>query len=180
MVKNLPSPGLDPWVGGIPWRRKWLPLQYSCLENPMDRRAWWATVHGVTKSQTRLKRLSTHAHIAIWGLPRWSSAKEPSCQYRRCRRCRFNPWVRKIPWRGGMAIHSSILAWESYGQRSLVGTVHRVTNSWTQLKQLSTHACMQIAICVISSRVLISLRLLWSMAIILLPHFIFSLTWISY
>ena len=32
------------------------PLQYSCLENPMDR-AWWAAVHGVTKSQTRLKRL---------------------------------------------------------------------------------------------------------------------------
>ena len=30
------------------------PLQYSCLENPMDRGAWWATVHGVTKSQTRL------------------------------------------------------------------------------------------------------------------------------
>ena len=31
------------------------PLQYSCLENPMDRGAWKATVHGVTKSQTRLK-----------------------------------------------------------------------------------------------------------------------------
>ena len=29
-------------------------LQYSCLENPMDRRAWWATVHGVTQSQTQL------------------------------------------------------------------------------------------------------------------------------
>ena len=31
------------------------PLQYSCLENPMDRGAWWVTVHGVTKIQTRLK-----------------------------------------------------------------------------------------------------------------------------
>ena len=30
------------------------PLQYSCLENPMDGGAWWATVHGVAKSQTRL------------------------------------------------------------------------------------------------------------------------------
>ena len=30
------------------------PLQYSCLENPMDRGAWWATVHGVVKSRTRL------------------------------------------------------------------------------------------------------------------------------
>ena len=34
------------------------PLQYSCLENPMDRGAWWATVHVVTKSQTELQRLS--------------------------------------------------------------------------------------------------------------------------
>ena len=34
------------------------PLQYSCLENPMDRGAWRATVHGVTKSQTRLKHLN--------------------------------------------------------------------------------------------------------------------------
>ena len=33
-------------------------LQYSCLENPMDRGAWWATVHAVTKSGTRLKQLS--------------------------------------------------------------------------------------------------------------------------
>ena len=33
------------------------PLQYPCLENPMDRGAWWTTVHGVTKSQTRLKQL---------------------------------------------------------------------------------------------------------------------------
>ena len=36
------------------------PLQYSCLENPMDRRAWWA-IDGVTKSWTQLKRLSMHA-----------------------------------------------------------------------------------------------------------------------
>ena len=35
-------------------------LQYSCLENPKDRGAWWATVHGVTKSQMQL---SIHAHI---------------------------------------------------------------------------------------------------------------------
>ena len=39
------------------------PLQYSCLENLMDRGAWRATVHGVTKSQTRLKRLSRHTHL---------------------------------------------------------------------------------------------------------------------
>ena len=37
------------------------PLQYSCLENPMDRGPWWAMVHMVAKSQTRLQRLSTHS-----------------------------------------------------------------------------------------------------------------------
>ena len=48
---------LDPWVGKIPWR-KWQPTPV-CLENPMDRGAWWATVHGVAQSRTRLKQLST-------------------------------------------------------------------------------------------------------------------------
>ena len=42
-------PGFDPWVGKIPWRREWLPGQYSCLENPMDREAWWDPVHRVTE-----------------------------------------------------------------------------------------------------------------------------------
>ena len=37
-----------------PGEGKGNPLQYSCLENPMDRGAWWATVHGVAKSRTRL------------------------------------------------------------------------------------------------------------------------------
>ena len=45
------------------WRRKWQPLQYSCLENPVDRGAWWAAGHGVAQSWTRLKRLSMHACI---------------------------------------------------------------------------------------------------------------------
>ena len=39
------------------------PLQYCCLENPMDRGAWWVTVHRIAKSQTRLKRLNTHVWI---------------------------------------------------------------------------------------------------------------------
>ena len=41
-------------------------LHYSCLENPMDREAWWATVHKVTKSQTWLKWLSTHTQNATY------------------------------------------------------------------------------------------------------------------
>ena len=43
--------GSDPQVWEIPWEGNGNPLQYSCLENPMDRRAWWVTVHGVQKSQ---------------------------------------------------------------------------------------------------------------------------------
>ena len=39
------------------------PLQYSCLENPLDRRAWWAAIYGVAQSQTLLKQLSMHASI---------------------------------------------------------------------------------------------------------------------
>ena len=38
------------------------PLQHSCLENPMDRGAWQATVHRTAQNRTRLKRLSTHTH----------------------------------------------------------------------------------------------------------------------
>ena len=43
----------NPWVGKIPWKRKWQPTPVFLLENPMDRGAWWATVHGVTKEQLR-------------------------------------------------------------------------------------------------------------------------------
>ena len=44
--------GLDPWIGDIPGEENGYPLQYSYLENPMDRGAWWVIVHGVTKNQT--------------------------------------------------------------------------------------------------------------------------------
>ena len=46
--------GSIPGSGRFPGEGNGNPLQYSCLENPMDRGAWWATVHGVAKSQTRL------------------------------------------------------------------------------------------------------------------------------
>ena len=52
-VKNLLAvgkTGLDPWVGKIPRQGNGYPLQYSCLENSMDRGAWQATIPGVTNS----------------------------------------------------------------------------------------------------------------------------------
>ena len=68
VVKNLPAKAgdrkhrFDPWVRKIPWRKKCNPLQYSRLENSMDRGAWQATIHGAAKSWTRLKRLRTYTH----------------------------------------------------------------------------------------------------------------------
>ena len=53
--------GSIPGLGRSPGEGHGNPLWYSCLENPMDRGAWRTTVHRVTKSQTPLKRLSTHA-----------------------------------------------------------------------------------------------------------------------
>ena len=57
-------------------------LQYSCLENPMDGGAWWATIHGVSKSRTRLtdftftfhfhaleKEMATHSNVLAWRIP---------------------------------------------------------------------------------------------------------------
>ena len=46
---------LEPVIG----ERNGTPLQYSCLENPMDGGAWWAAVHGVARSRIRLKQLSS-------------------------------------------------------------------------------------------------------------------------
>ena len=50
----------DPWVRKTPWRRNGNPLQYSCKGNPMDRGAWWATVHGVTKQLHMNERLNNN------------------------------------------------------------------------------------------------------------------------
>ena len=49
---NAGDPGLIPGSGRSPGEGNGNPLQYSCLENPMDRGAWWATVHGVAESDT--------------------------------------------------------------------------------------------------------------------------------
>ena len=64
------------------WEGNGIPLQYSCLENPMDRGAWWAAVHGIAKSRTWLsdftftfhfyalgKKMATHSSVLAWRLP---------------------------------------------------------------------------------------------------------------
>ena len=69
------------------------PLQYSCLENPMDGGAWWAVVYGVAQSQTRLsdftftfhfnaleKEMATHSSVLAWRIP---GTGEPCCLWGR-------------------------------------------------------------------------------------------------
>ena len=69
------------------WETNGTPLQYSCLENPMDRGAWWAAVHGVAEGRTRLsdftftfhfhaleKEMATHSSVLAW---RISGTEEP-------------------------------------------------------------------------------------------------------
>ena len=73
VVKNPPANAGDirdigsiPGLGRSPGGGHGNPFQYSCLANPHGQRgAWWATVHKVTKSQTQLKRLSTHMHEMV-------------------------------------------------------------------------------------------------------------------
>ena len=73
---NAGDAGSNPGLGRSPGGGHGNPFQHSCLKNSMDRGAWRATAHGVTKSQTLLKRLSMHKlwlwnickfHILTWG-----------------------------------------------------------------------------------------------------------------
>ena len=90
------------------------PLQYSCLENPMDRGAWRATVHGVAKSHTRLKQLSTHAgtgnkvpHAVGQPSPQATAAESAAAT--------------RESWHAAIKTTPVLLPGKSHGQRSLVG-----------------------------------------------------------
>ena len=64
---NVGDLGSIPGLGRSPGERNVNPLQYSCLENPMDRGAWWATVHGVAKSRTQLSDLTSLTAVLLTG-----------------------------------------------------------------------------------------------------------------
>ena len=83
---HSPATGCFPAIfGGLQWNLgegKGTTLQYSCLENPVDGGAWWAAVHGISKSQTRLsdftftfhfhaleKEMATHSSVLAWRIP---------------------------------------------------------------------------------------------------------------
>ena len=91
------------------------PLQCSCLENPRDGRAWWASVYGVAQSRTRVRQLSSssssRACLVAQMVKRLPTMRET--------------WVQSLgqedPLEKEMATHSNILAWQFHGWRSLVG-----------------------------------------------------------
>ena len=94
------------------WRRKWQPTPVFLPGESRDGGAWWTAVSGVTQSQTQLKRFSSSSS---------SSGKEPPCQCRKCKRCRLNPWVWKIPWKRKWQSTPVFLSGKSHGQRSPAG-----------------------------------------------------------
>ena len=81
-VKNSPASAEDlrdmgsiPGLGRSPGGGQGSPLQYLCLENPIDRGVWWATVHGIAKSQTQLKQLSSHTRNNLESLAKICASK---------------------------------------------------------------------------------------------------------
>ena len=80
--------------------------------------------------------------LLLPGFPGDASGKEPTCQWSWHKRHGFNPWIRKISWRRAWHPTVVFLPGESCLDRGAWrATVHRVEQSWTQLKRLSTHTC---------------------------------------
>ena len=98
---NVEDPSSIPGLGRSPGGGNGNPLQYSVLGNPMDRGALWATVHGILKSQTGLKRLSSSSSRGREGLPWWLPMQEMG---------KVLSLGQEDPLEKEMAIHSSILA----------------------------------------------------------------------
>ena len=112
VVKNLPANAGDirdtgsiPGSGRSPRGGHGNPLQYSCLESPMNRWTWWADVHWVTKSWTWLKRLSMHAHISTSTRIKSCAAAAAGLQH---------PW-KSSEWKWG--IRYSVL-WEKLAEQA--------------------------------------------------------------
>ena len=124
--------------GGFPWEKGLLspqslsPKVHGLHWGPLD------VVHSVGFDKG----------IVTYGVPRWLSGKESSCQCRRYRRLGFDPWVGRIPWSRKWQPTPVVLPGRSHGQRSLMGYGPWGHNkSWTRLKRLNSSvdivACIQ-------------------------------------
>ena len=151
-------------MGGVPhfegqaenWRTgtvsgKWLRLQCWCFaENILITKDRAGMSECSLINSTEVSKPPRQSHSCIWKdkgrekrvlryelqLPTCLSGKESACQ---CRRCRFNPWVRKIPWRRKWQPTPVFLPGESHGQRSRAGYIQSMRLQ--SRIRLSTHAC---------------------------------------
>ena len=111
--------------------------QKTQLENQHN---YFKRVMRMSRSQIWIKFGLLHINM---GFPGGASGKEPTCQCRRCKRCRFESWVGKIPWRRAWQRTLVFLPGESHGQRSLVGY-----SPWAHKELVMTeatyHTCTKI------------------------------------
>ena len=142
--QSLPASGFFPMSQLFAWGGQSTGVSASASVLPMNTQDWLdlLAVQGALKSL-----LQHHMYLASiicqslcrdQGFPGGASGKEPTCQCRRWRRCRLNPWMGKITWRRVWQPTPVFLPGESHRQRSLRAVVHRDAKSWTWLKWLST------------------------------------------
>ena len=98
--------------------------------DPMDCSPPGPYIHGIFQARVLewgaiafsvLLLFKKSTQMVLEGFPGGTSGKEPTCQCRRCKRCEFDPWVRKVPWRREWQPTMVFLPGESHGQKSLVG-----------------------------------------------------------
>ena len=136
MVKRLRQcrrPGFDPWVGKIPWRRKWQSTPGLLPGKSHGQRSL------VVYSPWGRKELDTTERLHFTsclkeGFPDGASGKEPACQRRRNRDTGL---IRKIPWRRGWKPNTVFFLENSTNRRAWQSTVHGVAKSRTRLSDFT-------------------------------------------
>ena len=135
VVKNPPAMQ-ETWVWSLGWKDT-LEMEMETHSSILAWKIPWTEEPGRLESKKDCKELdkteplsihssSVASTICFWvyfmqGFPGGANGKEPACQCTRCKRCGFNPWVGKIPWRKAWQPIPAFLPGESHGQRSLVG-----------------------------------------------------------
>ena len=98
----------------------------------------------------RLRIYSFTSCYTIIGFPRCYNSKEPAYQCKRCERCGFDPWFRKIPWRMKWQPTPVFLPGKSHGQRGLAGNSpwgHRVRHDWVTKPPPTPTPTLQACVC---------------------------------
>ena len=131
------------------------PLQHSCLENPIDRGAWWAAVHGVAKSRTRLsdftftfqfhaleKEMATHSSVLAWRIPGMGEPRGLLSMRSHRVGHDWSDLAAADWWEKAMAPYSSTLAWkipwtEDPGGLQSMGS-RRIRHDWATSLSLFT------------------------------------------